>query len=226
MRILRYSGNGPEPGPWYEIVGVVRDLDAGLPPFIPRAALYRASEISREYPTFLIVRVRSDAGKFAGRLRSLAATVRPDFMLTRVAPLEDRVRSEQLPLKWGAMSLATVTASVLILSCAGVFALMSVAVTQRRREIGIRSALGADPRHLLWAIFRRTSVQVGAGVAIGVGASTMLDWTLASGAILGEHRVVILLGVSAAMGAFAILAALAPGRMALRIAPTEALRSE
>jgi predicted permease len=226
VRIVRYTANGPEPGPWYEIVGVVRDFSAGLPPIMPREVLYRASEIGRQYPTFLFVRVRSNAGEYAGRLRSLAAAVRPDLRLRRVGPLEDEVRAEQMPLQWGALSLATVTASVLVLSCAGVFALMSVVVTQRRREIGIRAALGADPRRLLWALFSRASAQVGTGVVIGLVASVSLDWALARGDLLGAQRVAILLGVSAAMGAFAMFAMLVPARTALRIAPTEALKAE
>jgi ABC-type antimicrobial peptide transport system permease subunit len=103
---------------------------------------------------------------------------------------------------------------------------MSVVVTQRRREIGIRAALGADPRRLLWALFSRASAQVGTGVVIGLVASVSLDWALARGDLLGAQRVAILLGVSAAMGAFAMFAMLVPARTALRIAPTEALKAE
>lgn len=227
VRMITYTKTGREPGPWYEVIGVVGDFPAELPfPGIPRAAIYRASNIGRAYPVSLTLRLRGDAGAYAGRLRSLAATVQPDFLLAQVAPLEDRLRAQQVPLQWLALSLAVVTASVLVLSCAGVYALMSVVVTQRRREIGIRAAMGADPRRLLWAVFSRASAQVGAGVAIGIGAAALLDRILADGEMLGAHRLAILVGVSVAMGTFAMLAALAPARIALRISPIEALKVE
>jgi ABC-type antimicrobial peptide transport system permease subunit len=86
--------------------------------------------------------------------------------------------------------------------------------------------MGGEPRHLLWTLFSRASAQVGAGVTIGIGAAALLDRFLADGEMLGAHRLVILAGVSVAMGTFALLAALMPARAALRISPTEALKAE
>lgn len=193
---------------------------------MPRAALYQAAGIERLYPASLTVRLRTQAGAFADRLRVIAATVQPEFLLRQVGPLEDRVAAQHLPLQWIALSLTIVTLSVLMLSCAGVYALMSVVVTQRRREIGIRVALGAERGSVLWALFSRAAVQVGAGVAIGIAVSAMVDQVLARGDILGPQRVAILAVVSLFMAAFAMLAALAPARIALRVSPIEALKAE
>jgi ABC-type antimicrobial peptide transport system, permease component len=113
-----------------------------------------------------------------------------------------------------------------MLSCAGVYALMSVVVTQRRREIGIRIALGAERRRVLWALFSRAAAQVGAGVAVGIVLAALVDRMLAAGYLLGEHRVAILAGVSFFMATFGMLAAWTPARNALRIPPTEALKAE
>lgn len=71
-------------------------------------------------------------------------------------------------------ALATVTLSVLLLSAAGLYALMSFTVTRRRREIGIRMALGARPGRMLASIFARALWQIAAGVAVGVTAALVL----------------------------------------------------
>jgi predicted permease len=226
VRTVDFSGDSLIPGPWSEIIGVVGDFPARLPWGIWPAAIYRASIIGRAYPVSLMVRFRSSATESMGRLHTLATTIRPDFLLLQAAPLEDRLESQRLPLQWLALSLAVITACVLVLSCAGVYALMSVVVARRKREIGIRAAMGADPRRLLSALFSRAATQVGAGVAIGIGVATLLDWALAQGDLLGAHRMPILLGVAAAMAVFAMAAAFVPARTALRISPTEALKAE
>jgi ABC-type antimicrobial peptide transport system permease subunit len=68
-------------------------------------------------------------------------------------------------------SVGAITGSVLLLSAAGLYALMAFTVAQRRREIGIRSALGAQPGHLVAAVFRRVFWQIGAGSAAGILAA-------------------------------------------------------
>ena len=71
----------------------------------------------------------------------------------------------------GALALAVVTLSVLLLSAAGIYALMSFTVTRRRREIGIRAALGAHPRRILASIFSRALGQLALGLMVGAAAA-------------------------------------------------------
>ena len=99
------------------------------PRCVPRAPLYRASEIGRAYPASLIVRQRIDAGGYAGRLRSLAALARLDIMLTRAAQLADRVRAEQFAGAMGRAVAGKRDGERVQLSCTGIFARMSVVVT-------------------------------------------------------------------------------------------------
>jgi ABC-type antimicrobial peptide transport system permease subunit len=130
----------------------------------------------------------------------------------------------RLESTFSAFVLAVVTLSVLLLSAAGMYALMSFSVNQRRREIGLRSALGAQPLQLLAGIFRRPIRQVAAGAAVGLLAAY-----LAGGVIpiedLGGRQVPGVLLVAAlfilVVSAFAVAG---PARRALRLAPTEALR--
>ena len=125
----------------------------------------------------------------------------------------------------GGWGLALLTLSVLLLSAAGIYALMSFTVTQRRREIGIRAALGAEPLRLLASIFARALRQLTIGVAVGIGVAALLDWGTA-GEFTGGEGAVLLAGVAAFMIIVGLLAAVGPARRGLRIQPTEALRAD
>jgi ABC-type antimicrobial peptide transport system permease subunit len=101
--------------------------------------------------------------------------------------------------------------------------MMSFTVTQRRREIGIRSALGAQPAAVLRSIFARSAVQVAGGVGIGVAMGALAD-QLGGGGLLDGRGPVLLPTIALLIMAVGLLAALGPARRGLRIQPTEALR--
>ena len=73
--------------------------------------------------------------------------------------------------------------SALLLSAAGISAMMSFGVNRRRRAIGIRSALGADPRRVLTSVFARASAQIGGGLLLGVIGAVTLDRLAARGRV-------------------------------------------
>jgi ABC-type antimicrobial peptide transport system permease subunit len=112
---------------------------------------------------------------------------------------------------------------VLLLSAAGIHALMSLTVTRRRREIGIRTALGADSSRLLANIFARAAWQLGLGGLVGslLGAGLLLGsgaaWREASISLGGVVMLLLTAGLAAAVG---------PARRGLRIRPMEALKEE
>jgi ABC-type antimicrobial peptide transport system permease subunit len=126
----------------------------------------------------------------------------------------------------GAITIGAVTGSLLLLSAAGLYALMAFTVAQRRREIGIRSALGAHPGHLMAAVFRRAFWQIGAGSAAGMLAAYLAGRYVPIEQIGGLPIPGILPGAAAFMLLVGVLASLGPARRGLRIDPTEALRSE
>ncbi len=231
-RRVRFAAPAPQPGDtaapaparWYEIVGVVGDLHANaFDPDANHSEMFRPLVPHRAAGATLAVRVRGgDVPVYVARVRAVAAAVDPTL---GVAPraLADVYRREQTSLQVVALTLALIVLSVLGLSAAGIYAMMSLTVTQRRREIGIRAALGADPRHILSGIFARSARQLGLGVAVGIGAAVVLDAVMGGQALYGR-RAVLLPGVCLLMMTVGILAALGPARRSLRVHPMEALR--
>jgi putative ABC transport system permease protein len=114
---------------------------------------------------------------------------------------------------------------VLLLSAAGIHALMSFTINQRRREIGLRAALGADARRILTGVLSRAAWQLGLGVAVGLLAALVLErWS--DGEMMGGSPLVYVPGIAAFMLVVGLLAAAGPARRGLRVQPTEALRAE
>lgn len=119
-------------------------------------------------------------------------------------------------------TVAAVTLSVLLLSAAGVYAMMSFTVTQRRREIGIRAALGADSRRIVGSIFSRATLQLAAGAALGAGVAALLD--VLSGGELRDRGAAVLPLLALLMIFAGACAAYIPARRSLAVSPIEALR--
>lgn len=212
-----------EPGPWLEIVGVVRD--AGMQPggATEYPALYHATSTAAVHPLRLAVRVAGDPMAFTPRLRAITTSLDPRLRVQEPQALHEVTHSERVSEVVIAGIVGILAGMALILSAAGIYSLMSLAVSQRTREIGIRVALGAEPRRILTAIFGRALVQLGGGVAIGGGLILLL--VIFAGdeqARLGD------LGLAVAVAAFVVavglLACLVPARRGLRIQPTEALK--
>ena len=130
---------------------------------------------------------------------------------------------DELRLLLTMVGLATL--SVLLLSAAGISAMMSFAVTQRRREIGIRTALGAPRSRVIASIFARSARQLGVGLVVGAAGAGVVD-LLAGGDMLSGEAVPLLAFVATIMLLSGLLASVGPTRRALRVEPMEVLREE
>lgn len=224
-RRIRYAG-GSEPGRWYEIVGVVADFPNRVDPDDPDAAVYHALTPGEFQPVTLLVRTRNgDPTRMIPTVRQIATTVDPTLQLHHVRTMDAVLRQVQQSLRLAAVAIALLTLSVLLLSAAGIYALMAFTVARRRREIGIRTALGADPRRIVAAVFARALRQLAIGAAVGITLAGMLD-AATSGELLAGNRTLLLPGVAAFMMLVGLVAALGPARAGLRVHPTEALRQE
>ncbi len=215
--------------PWWEIVGVVADFPVPEDPDAlraPRPKVYRPLRPAEFYPVTLGVRARvlTPAGA-ADRLRTVGMAVDPALRFTSIRTLDDLLNTEIEGERMAILALVMVALSVVLLSAAGIYALMSFTVARRTREIGIRAALGAQSGRVIAEILSRAIRQIAIGVAIGIVGM----WVLAP--LAGEsspttERLVNLLQVIAAMVIVGFIATLGPARRALRVQPTEALRAE
>ena len=214
--------HGPTADRWYEVVGVV----GNLPVTTDARVAYHPAAPGQIHPVHLQLRLRGGPAGLAERLRDVAASVDPTLHVDEVRTLAEVYRDHRFGDSLGALTIGAVTGSVLLLSAAGLYALMAFTVAQRRREIGIRSALGAQPGRLVADVFRRAFWQIGAGSAVGMLAAYLVGRYVPIEQIGGLPIPGLLPGAAAFMLLVGIFAAAGPARRGLRIDPTEALRSE
>jgi putative ABC transport system permease protein len=208
--------------PWYEVVGVVRDIGRETPEKADR--IYRPVSLAKLSEPIVAIHVRGDAGSFAPRMRALAAEVEPELRLYELMSLEAvlaRGSRSDLQIMTAVIALMML---VLALSGAGLYSLMSVAVTRRTREIGIRLAIGGGPRAVLAALFARATLQVTLGIILANALLPSLMTALGNAEM--KWRVVLTLMLISASGMLlvALIACGVPARRALRIQATEAMR--
>jgi predicted permease len=218
---LRYrTSDAAQADRWYEVVGIARDagMDRGEADF-----MYLPTSVADMSTTYIAVHVRGDAGEFAPRLRAIAIQTEPGLRLYGLSRLDDVLRRGD-PIAIPAISaVVAITFLIMALSAASLYSLMSVAVTRRTREIGIRLAIGASPRGLLAAVFARAATQVGVGIAVGNVLLLPMMKALGNSEPLSE-MLPAMLGASGSMLLVGLIACGVPARRALRIQATEAIR--
>ncbi|HEV2736212.1 MAG TPA: ABC transporter permease [Longimicrobiaceae bacterium] len=211
--------------PWYEIVGVVRDMGMASEWDPKSAGIYHPAAPGGAGPVHLAVHVKGDPGSFVPRLRAVASGVDPTLRLHELIPLERISQAELQFLEFWFWLTVVVSSVALLLSLTGIFAVMSFTVSQRTREIGIRAALGADRRGIVAAIFRRPLVQVSLGILAGMCVTVPLVFS-ASGGVVSAGGVALVALYAVLMMAVCMLACIVPTRRALGVEPTEALRAD
>ena len=224
-----------ETRPWYEIIGVVKELGMGHPFQKGRVAgLYLPAAPGRQGPTNMVVHVRGEPLSLIPRLRALAASVDPTLRLSKLQRVDQVLDGELWTHTLWLKLTVLLTVIALMLSLAGIYAVMSFTVSRRTREIGIRVALGANARRVVVSIFRRPLTQVGIGVVAGgalaglflVYMTTCQDGVCGDVTVVTPARVVLLLLYSMMILGVCLLACVVPTRRALGVEPVDALRAE
>jgi putative ABC transport system permease protein len=216
--------------PWLTIVGVVPDLimegignnnasPVGYYIPIPQSDVANGVRIA--------VRTRGDAATLTPLIRSAVAALDSDLAIYEVSTLR-RVIERQT---WFYTVFGTFFMSfgvcALFLAAAGLYGVMSFAVTQRTREMGVRSALGAQGLQLILLVMRKSLVQLAIGLALGLGIAL-----LASGQLqpvlyhVNPRDAAVFVGVIITLALAAIVASFLPARRVTKIDPVLALSSE
>jgi putative ABC transport system permease protein len=227
-RRVRFPNTGD--AAWYEIVGVVGPLGVNVLNADRGEAVYLPAALGSINPMRLAVQTVVPPATLTGRVRELTMAVDPDLVMGRASVLSD-VRQGDWYLVMGLAAGLIVLVGVLIaLATSGLYAMLSLSVSERTREIGIRAALGASRRGLLLTILKRSLVQVGLGAVIGLpiaarsvfeltgtpdgGGSVLQSTALALGLATG---IVLLVGLSSC---------LVPTRRILAIEAREAMHAD
>ena len=225
---LVWPGSDEQPDRGFEVVGVVRDasqealLDAPGP-----VAYFSLPQLYSRPGNALLLRVRADPGAAVEMMRRELRAVDTRLAIVNILPYKDVVRGALYTQRMNAELFTAIAVLGLLLSMAGIFAVLTLAIAGRRREIGIRAAVGADPvwitRSVLGPIGASALVGLGIGLAGAVGATRLVGsllWGVAPAdpLALGFGVGVLLLAVA--------VAAWVPLRRALAIDPATALRAE
>ncbi len=226
-RRLRHHSSGDSTTSWHTIVGVVKDFPAHIGRFgETKAGIYQLTPPGELPSGMLMIRFGSRTpASFVPTLRQVAASVDPTLQLVRIRPMNVTYAEMGRLLGLLAVAIAVLTGSVLLLSAGGIHALISFTINQRRREIGLRSALGASSRRILSGVLGRALRQLTIGVAIGLLLALILD-RVTGGETMGPNRWVLLPAIALIMIAIGLAAAAGPARRGLRVQPTEALKSD
>ncbi len=213
-----------------EVVGIVGDVrHAGLnaEPQPEVYVSYRQSEQLRSAATYLVVRTRADPMALVPALGAAVRSIDPDIPLESVMTMEARVSASVAQPRFDAAIVVGFGGLALILAVVGVYGVLSFSVLQRRREIGVRMAVGAGAGDVRRLVMRQGGMLVVAGLAIGLIAAALSSRLL--GALLfgvTARDPAVFIGVAALLGAVGLVACYLPARRAARTNLLEALRQD
>jgi predicted permease len=221
----------PTPNDWLTIVGVVDDVVQEDVKARPDAALYQP--YSQIPFTFFLqhmsfgVRTSAPLASVAPAMRRVLQLVDKDQPIQKIATMEELVASTTVEPLFQARLLALFSILALVLAAIGIYGVLAYSVAERRHEIGIRVALGAQARDVSRMVLRRTLALSVPGLVLGVlgalAVTRVLDRLLFG---VKPNDPATLATVATLLAAVALVAALIPARRASRVDPMMALRSE
>jgi predicted permease len=218
-------GTGVEDAPWITVVGVVGNvrhlgLDAA-----PQPEVYLHLMTSPPTGPIWAIRTASDPKGLIPAIRSQVRAMDPDLPVSGVATMEDLITRSVAERRFLMLLLGVFAAAAMLLAAVGIYGVTAYGVQQRRHEIAVRMAVGAQPGELKRLILGQGLALAAAGIAIGVAAAFVLT-RLMSGLLYGitatdaaTFAVIALL-----LMLVALVAAYVPARRAMRVDPIASLR--
>jgi predicted permease len=223
--------------PWFEVVGVVEDVrENGVqekaPPIVywPSMApgIYGPNTFdATRAATFAVRSDRAGTEAFLSEIQQAVWSVNPSLPLASVRTMQEIYSQSLARTSFTLVMLGIAGSMALVLGIIGIYGVISYAVSQRTREIGIRLALGEQRGRLRWMFVRSALVLTGCGLAIGLAAAAGLAGLMKS-LLYGVSPLdpVTYVTVLTVLAASAVLASYLPARRAAAVNPVEALRAE
>jgi len=227
-------GPPDSPVPLKEIVGVVADVKQSTLDEVPSSSVYHAilqqdtgQMVGMYRGLSYVVRARMTPASLASSIRAAVRGVDPKLIVLNVRPMDTIVGETVATRKFNATLLGLFAALALALAATGVYGVLQYSVIQRKREMGIRIAIGASSSAMIRLIVGQAMILAAVGVAIGLAGAFAL--TRVIGSLLFETNpldAVTFAASAAVLLSIAVLSSYLPARRALRIDPTIAMRSE
>jgi putative ABC transport system permease protein len=220
---------GPMNKPWYTIVGVVGDVKQTSLAESQVDAVYITPTQSwfADEAMSLVVRARSETSALAPAIRNAIWSVDKDQPIVRVATMDDLLAASAAKRRFALILFEVFGIVALVLAATGIYGVLSGSVTERMREIGVRSALGASRADILALVVRQGMTLAGLGVAIGLGGAAAASSALVT-LLFGVSRLdaITYVGVIALLAGVSAIACSVPALRAARVDPLIALRVE
>jgi len=226
-------GTSESERPWMRIVGVVPDqyVGGGVGGIgndqIPPEQIYYP--IGQEDLRFLsmVLRAEGASDALANQARAVVTSIDPNLPIYFVLPMNKVLSDNAWAISLFGSLFTIFGAAALFLASVGLYGVMSFSVAQRRQEMGVRMALGAETGDILRIIFRRVSVQLAVGLTIGVGlayaASGPLRYVMFG---VETTDVKVYAAIVVTLVATGLVATFLPANRAARVDPVTALRPE
>ena len=184
----------------------------------------------RQEPTIaftVLARSRIPRANLIASLRSELRNVDPDIPLYNIRSMDDIIRQRVWPMRVFGTLFTAFALIAIVLSAVGIYAVTSYGVGQRTQEIGIRMALGASDRDVMWLVLRQGVRRIGIGVVIGLLAAWGLARVLASVLVqVSPDDPLTFVSITVLLAVVTLAACLAPARRAMRLDPVDSLRTE
>jgi predicted permease len=212
---------------WLTVVGVVDDAKHSSPTELPRAQVYVAHYQNPQIFSSMVARTSQAPMSVLNDVRNAFWSIDKDQPLWATMPLQTIVDGSRAPWRFLATLVTLFALIAVAIASAGVYGVMSYSVSQRRKEIGIRLALGAEARTVRREVLAHALLLVGIAVAVGF-ALAVSGARLASSVLVGVQPTdaASLAGAGVVLAFVAIAACYAPARRASRVDPLVALRQD
>jgi putative ABC transport system permease protein len=221
---------GPNSGPWFTVVGVVGDVKHTSLAVARSDAIYvTAAQWTRfaDNVRWIVVRTQNDAAALTPAVRRAIRAVDKNQPIARVATMDERVSSSAARRRFALILFEAFGIVALVLAAIGTYSLLSGAVTERTREIGVRAALGASRQNVLALVLREGMSLTGLGIVIGVLGGGIGSKALVT-LLFGVSRLdtITYVGVITLLAVVSAVACALPAWRATRIEPSIALTCE